>query len=133
MRNRKDLAIAILLGVFACSGLLAQNKIDWNRISNGAGTRISASYKLSATIGQPTVGFVKGSNSFEWVGFWSGSVPTPSNVPDIVNIKTLADGTIISTSGKIATSAVGDFDQFLYVEDGLRSNGIRVAVSPGAW
>ena len=41
-----------------------------------------------------------------------------------------ADGTLVSISGEIATSAINDFGTFFYVEDSHRVSGIRVDVPP---
>lgn len=111
-------------------GLAQEYRVDRSVVSSGGGSSTSASYQLSSTIGQPVVGFVKSAAVLCWAGFWSGDMPTPEVVQGIADAKKRADGAFISTSGKIVTSAAGDFCDFFYIEDHDRTGGIRVAASP---
>ena len=56
------------------------------------------------------------------------TTPTVCASPSAAKLQ--ADGTYVSIAGQIATSAVGDFDGFFYVEDPQRASGIMVAMPP---
>ncbi len=125
--------LCILLTLIASCCVFAQSyKVDWNCVSSGGGEMSGGPYKINGTVGQPAAGFTKNTSFLHWIGFWAGEVPTPTVVPTIAAAKLLADRTFISVSGKIATSAEGDFSGFFYLEESNRSNGIRVAFPIGA-
>lgn len=131
--NTRRATYAILMLILSATCVPAQDyRIDWGVIPSGGASASSTSFKLSATIGQPSVGFADSASVLHWIGFWSGSIPTPTVVAGVCDAKKVADGTFIGTSGKIATSAIDDFDDFLYIEDPNRVSGIRVDVSPSA-
>ena len=106
--------------------------VDWQSINAGGGPISGGAYRMTCTIGQSTAGFAKGTSLLHWAGFWSGDVPTPTVAPALSLAKQMADGACISVSGKIATSAAGDFANFFYIEESERYCGIRVAASPAS-
>ena len=125
--------IACMVLTLTCIPVLAQSyELKSSTISSGGGVSTSASYKLVGTVGQPSAGFSSNANLLHWIGFWAGEVPTPKVVTNIADVKLLADGILISTTGKIVTSGVGDFSNFFYIEDPARISGIRVAAPPSA-
>ena len=128
----KLLVLIVLAGMLVSTGASAADyQINWYCIGSGGGAAEGGGYKLNCTIGQPAAGFMNGASLLHWVGFWGGDAPTPTVVTDVASARLLADGTLISIAGKIATSAVGDFAGFFYVEESGRHGGMRVAVSPG--
>jgi uncharacterized protein YdeI (BOF family) len=122
---------AIVL-LFAVPGLsqAADYKIDWYSINSGGGLVTGGAFRVNSSIGQPAAGSTQSTSFLHFVGFWADGVPAPTIVANISNAKKLADGTFVSISGKIATSASGDFADFFFVEESGRSSGIRVAASP---
>lgn len=57
--------------------------------------------------------------------------PRPE-VSALANAKSVADGEIVSVAGLVATSTVGDFADFFYIEEVGRTCGIRVAAPPSS-
>lgn len=132
MSTLRALAILMLLVLVATAGLAQTYKVDWNVAASGGGTGSSASYRLSCTVAQPASGFAGSTNRLHWIGFWSGDVPPPVICSSPSAAKLQADGVFVSVAGQIATSALQDFATFFYVEDSLRSSGIRVNIPPVA-
>jgi len=125
--------LCILMTLIASCCVFAQGyKVDWNCTNSGGGVMSAGGYKVNGTIGQPATGFTKNTSFLHWIGFWSGEVPAPTVAPTVAAAKLLANGTFISVSGKIATSAEWEFPGFFYLEESDRSSGIRVAFPVGA-
>lgn len=121
--------LLVLLAVVTATQVGAQGyKIDWYSINSGGGVSTGGNYRLNCTIGQPVAGLVSGANILHWIGFWAGDVPTPVVVNSLDEAKRLPDGTFVSVSGQVATSAADDFGTFFYAEDPDRVSGIRVSV-----
>lgn len=127
------LLLAVLLAL-PVSALAQTYRIDWYSISSGGATELtSGSYKLGCTIGRPAAGYVEDSGLKHWIGFWVGEPSEPPTVVErISEAKLLPDDTLVSVSGKIATSASPGFATFFYLEEEDRYSGIRVAASPGS-
>jgi len=128
---RTTLWTAVLVAVTVCASL-AQGACQMARcsINSGGGSASAGAYRLESSIGQSAAGFVKSTSSLHWVGFWAGDIPTPILVGAIGAAKLLPDGAFVSIPGGIATSAAGDFVDFLYVEQPDRSSGIRISMQP---
>lgn len=132
---RKCSTLLIALVIAACGSAFGQGyRIDWYSISSGGGDSAGTGYKLSATVGQSAAGYVESASLKHWIGFW---IPEAESEPPVVvstlaEAKALADGTLVSISGKVVTSAVGDFAGFFYIEETDRSSGIRISASPSA-
>ena len=63
--------ISIIL-VLALRSAIAQQNIDWYKISGGGGTSTGGGYQVSGTIGQPDAGLaISGGNYSLTGGFWS--------------------------------------------------------------
>lgn len=121
-------AMAIAALALGGAALAANYQINWYSISSGGGTTSQGAYRIDCTVGQCAAGVVSSGGRILWAGFWSGEPqeqPTP--VASIAEAKLLPDGTLISISGKIATTGTTDFAQFFYIEEPTRSSGIRVA------
>ena len=133
MSNASRIIISVLLAAMLCAGAAAgEYNLGWGVVAGGGDSSgTSASYRLTVTAGQAAAGFAQGASRLHWIGFWAGEVPTPTVVSTLSAAKILPDGVFVSISGKIATSAGGDFADFFYVEEPGRSNGMRVAVPPG--
>lgn len=128
---RTTIIAVIALALATCAGADTY-RIDWSSINAGGGEMSGGQYTVKCTIGQPAAGFVQGDNLLHWVGFWAGDVPTPTVVARIGDAKLLQDGRYVSVSGKIATSAAGDFGDFFYIEEAGRFSGIRIAAPPAS-
>lgn len=105
-------------------------KIDWYSINCGGGEVASGSYVMTSTIGQSAAGLVSDSEYIHWIGFWAGEIADPVVCSSVSDAKSHPDGTLVSVGGKVATSAIGDFAGFFYVEEADRSSGIRVSIPP---
>ena len=122
-----------LLSALVCSGALAGDfKVDWGVVAGGGDSGTSASYRLTVTAGQPAAGFAQGTSQLHWIGFLTGEMSMPTVAPSILAAKFMPDGTFVSLAGRIATSGIGDFAAFFYVEELDRINGIRIAAPPSA-
>ncbi len=121
----------LLIAALSCA-CLAQSGYQISRcsVNCGGGLVAGGNYKLDSSIGQSAVGFVVTTSILHWIGFWAGEVPAPVVADNVTAAKMLPDGTLVSIAGRIATSAVGDFAGFFYVEDPSRTSGIRVAAPP---
>lgn len=125
--------LMILVLMAACATARADGyKLDWKVVPSGGGSGTSTSYTLSATVGQPAAGFAQGTGQLHWIGFLTGEMTNPVVLPGIHAAKLMPDGTFISLAGRIATSGIGDFVDFFYVEELSRVSGIRVAAPPSA-
>lgn len=125
---RTPIAAFIVLALTVCAEADSYH-VDWSSVNCGGGQVAGGPFRINCTIGQPAVSFVKAANLLHWIGFWAEEMPSPTAAVNIADIKLMSDGVFVSTSGKIATSAVDDFAQFFYIEDLHRTNGIRVTVS----
>lgn len=132
MNRTTVLCCAIVLTV-CCGAANAQGyRIDWYSINSGGGVVSGGGYVMSSTVGQTAAGIVQNTSYIHWVGFWHGTTATPILCATTSDAKLHPDGALVSVAGKVATSAIGDFAGFFYVEEPDRSSGIRVALSPGS-
>ena len=106
--------------------------LDWGVVAGGGDTGTSASYRLTVTPGQPAAGFGQGASQLHWIGFLTGEMTVPTVAPSAYAAKLMPDGTFVSIAGRIATSAIGDFAGFFYIEEPTRASGIRIAAPPSA-
>lgn len=123
-------ALGLLMASMAASADTYQ--IKWSSINCGGGVASSSSYSLNASVGQAVTGFSTGSSFLHWTGFWVGEMPVPTVAATPAAAKMLADGTFVSTAGKIVTTSGTDFASYFYIEEADRTSGIRVSAPPGA-
>lgn len=130
---RNAIICAAVLAALTTGTANAQGyRIDWYSINSGGGVVSGGGYVMSSTVGQTAAGIVQNASYIHWVGFWHGTAATPIACATTADAKLQPDGTLVSVAGKVATSAIGDFAGFFYVEEPDRSSGIRVALSPGS-
>lgn len=130
IRSRALVLTALVVLTISTGAACAEYKIDWSVVSCGGGCSSSASYSANGTVGQPVEGVSNAVDLLHWTGFWSGVIHIPVRMPSVSSVKELADGALVSLEGKIATSQIGDFSDFFYIEESNRSCGIRVATLP---
>jgi len=130
-------ALIVLICLLIASAACGQGyKIDWYSINSGGGAMSGGGFVLNGSAGQSTAGQASGSSILHYIGFWvpeheGEPPPEPVVVDSPAEAKLQPNGTLISISGKIASSAAGEFDGFFYMQEEDRSSGIRVAVSLG--
>jgi hypothetical protein len=129
----KWLVPAVLLALVMTCSAYAQSStsfsIKWSSTNSaGALGLSSASFKLNGTLGQSVAGNAASASFRAYLGFW---VPQASTVAigSLDEAKGLVDGSAVSIAGKIATTDLGDFAGFFYIEEPDRSSGIRVVSS----
>ncbi len=129
----KTLIVIVVITLLMASVACAQGyRIDWMVFSSGGASTAGGTFTMKSTFGQPAAGYVEGPNLRHWIGFWlpgqagTGAIPCATAAA----AKGYADGTVVTVSGKIATSATSDYTMFFYVEESDRSSGIRVNLSP---
>ncbi len=134
MKNRTvaSLAIAVVVMVML-SGMPAYSAYsnDGCVIASGGGDVSGGTYSLRGTIGQAAVGVVTGGTYKVESGFWyTTSFGQPAQeITKLKDAKSLADGTPVHATGKIATTDASDFTGFFYIEEADRSSGIRVVAT----
>ena len=133
MHRLLGIIMLALLCALVCGGAMAgEYNLDWGVVAGGGDSGTSASYRLTVTAGQPAAGFAQGTSQLHWIGFLTGEMSMPTVAPSILAAKFMPDGTFVSLAGRIATSGIGDFPAFFYVEELDRINGIRIAAPPSA-
>jgi len=122
--------ILCVLTLLVISGSVwaASYRIDWCCVGSGGGMVSTTGVGINCTIGQPAAGFVKSTKELHWIGFWAGALEDPTPISQISDAKFLPDGTYVSITGKIATTGATDYTGFFYIEDSIRTSGIRVTV-----
>ena len=130
MRNTLSTVLAFVL-VLSMSNARCDEGYRLSRHSANAGGGMSsrADRVLNCSVGQSAADFVMNAKSLAWIGFWSGDAAEPQSVASTVAMKQLPEGTLMSVTGKVATTSSLDFPGFYYVEEPTRVSGIRV-VSP---
>ena len=124
--------VAVLLALVNSNCAFAGNRaINWYTFGTAGGAVSSASKKLNGTAGQTVVGYVTGASHQHSIGYWykDGGPTPPVEVAKLNDAKTLADGTRVHATGKIATTDAADFSGFFYSEEPDRSSGIRVVAA----
>ena len=133
MHRLLGIIMLALLSALVCGGAVGEGyNLDWGVVAGGGDSGASASYKLTVTAGQPAAGFGQGTSQLHWIGFLTGEMAVPTVAPSILAAKLMPDGTFVSLAGRIATSAIGDFAEFFYIEETNRTSGIRIAAPPSA-
>lgn len=132
--NRMGIALLLITLMLASAAFAQTYKIDWYSINSGGGKVSGGGFVLNGTVGQAAAGETSGTSLLHWIGFWvpEQEFPDPVVVVSAAEAKLEPDGTLISISGKIASSAAGEFADFFYMQESDRSSGIRVSAPLGA-
>ncbi len=102
--------------------------ITWSSFNSAGAVKVAATQNLlSYSVGQGVAGAVSDSSLIGLLGFWAGETPVPVVIQRLADAKMLDDGTLVSIAGRVASSAAGEYDGFLYIQDPDRTSGIRVA------
>jgi len=134
MKNRTVASLAVAVGVMVMFLPVMVSAVSIDRYviaSGGRGGMSAGSYSLSGTIGQAVVGTMTGGIYTLQSGFWHtvAAAQAPEEIADLTDAKSKADGKLVHTAGKIATTGFSDFTGFFYIEEPDRSSGIRVVAT----